>query len=104
MCKMQREIYWKNVKYFAEFVGTAVLITIGCGTAMIWGLSVGSAGYMLTALARFWLYGMFMLVPCQRLSSQPAVSVGVLWRGNVCRRLLRIYYSPGCGPPYRTAH
>lgn len=39
-------------KYIAEFIGTAVLVTFGCGTAMLVGTdSVNGVGYLLTALA-----------------------------------------------------
>lgn len=39
-------------KYAAEFIGTAVLVTLGCGTAMLVGCDAASGGgYILTALA-----------------------------------------------------
>ena len=39
-------------KYLAEFIGTAVLVTFGCGTAMLVGCDAASgSGYLLTALA-----------------------------------------------------
>lgn len=39
-------------KWIAEFIGTAVLVTLGCGTAMLVGCdSTSGCGYILTALA-----------------------------------------------------
>ena len=39
-------------KYIAEFIGTAVLVVFGCGTAMLVGCDAASgSGYLLTALA-----------------------------------------------------
>lgn len=39
-------------KLISEFIGTAVLVTLGCGTAMLVGCDAASGGgYILTALA-----------------------------------------------------
>ena len=39
-------------KYIAEFIGTMVLVVLGCGTAMLVGCgSENGCGYILTALA-----------------------------------------------------
>lgn len=39
-------------KFIAEFIGTCVLVTLGCGTAMLVGCdSASGCGYLLTALA-----------------------------------------------------
>ena len=39
-------------KYIAEVIGTAVLVLMGCGTAMLVGCDAASgSGYLLTALA-----------------------------------------------------
>ncbi|MCQ2517319.1 MAG: aquaporin [Lachnospiraceae bacterium] len=39
-------------KWIAEFIGTCVLVTLGCGTAMLVGCDASSGcGYLLTALA-----------------------------------------------------
>ncbi len=39
-------------KYVAEFIGTLVLVTLGCGTAMLVGCDAAfGGGYILTALA-----------------------------------------------------
>lgn len=39
-------------KYIAEFIGTMVLVVLGCGTAMLVGCDAANGcGYILTALA-----------------------------------------------------
>ena len=39
-------------KFIAEFIGTLVLVVMGCGTAMLVGCdAVEGSGYLLTALA-----------------------------------------------------
>ena len=39
-------------KYLAEAIGTCILVTLGCGTAMLVGWdAVNGGGYILTALA-----------------------------------------------------
>ncbi|MEE1262679.1 MAG: aquaporin, partial [Ruminococcus sp.] len=39
-------------KYIAEFIGTMVLVVLGCGTAMLVGCDAkNGGGYILTALA-----------------------------------------------------
>ena len=73
-------------KYIAEFIGTAVLVTLGCGTAMLVGCdpSAGS-GYLLTALA-FGLVIVAMAYSIGNVSGchiNPAVSLGVLIRGGM---------------------
>ncbi len=73
-------------KYIAEFIGTAVLVTLGCGTAMLVGCdaSVGSS-YLLTALA-FGLVIVAMAYSIGNVSGchiNPAVSLGVLIRGGM---------------------
>lgn len=73
-------------KYFAEFIGTAVLVTFGCGTAMMLGTSsIGGTGYILTALAFGLAYmGMFywmgQITGCHL---NPAVSIGILVTGEM---------------------
>jgi aquaporin Z len=73
-------------KCFAEFIGTAVLVTVGCGTAMMLGTaSAGSSGYILTALA-FGLAYIAMYYALGQSSGchlNPAVSVGVLVAGEM---------------------
>ena len=71
-------------KYLAEFIGTAVLVTFGCGTAMLVGCTSNS-GYMLTALA-FGLVIVGMAYCIGNISGchiNPAVSFGVLLSGGM---------------------
>ena len=73
-------------KYCAEFIGTAVLVIFGCGTAMALGTStVGSSGYILTALV-FGLTFMGLFYWMGQISGchlNPAVSVGVFVTGEM---------------------
>lgn len=73
-------------KYLAEFIGTMVLVTLGCGTAMLVGCdpSYGS-GYILTAFA-FGLVIVAMAYSIGNISGchiNPAVSLGVLLSGGM---------------------
>ncbi|MBO6214542.1 MAG: aquaporin [Lachnospiraceae bacterium] len=73
-------------KYIAEFIGTCVLVTIGCGTAMLVGCDAASgSGYLLTALA-FGLTIVGMAYCVGNISGchiNPAVSLGVLISGGM---------------------
>lgn len=73
-------------KLFAEFIGTAVLVTLGCGTAMLVGCdAVNGGGYILTALA-FGLVIVAMAYSIGNISGchiNPAVSLGVLLSGGM---------------------
>lgn len=73
-------------KYIAEFIGTAVLVTFGCGTAMLVGCnSEAGSGYLLTALA-FGLSIVAMAYSIGNISGchvNPAVSLGVLLSGRM---------------------
>ena len=73
-------------KYVAEFMGTAVLVTLGCGTAMLVGCDAASGGgYILTALA-FGLVIVGMAYCVGNISGchiNPAVSLGVLMSGGM---------------------
>ncbi len=73
-------------KYFAEFIGTAVLVFMGCGTAMLVGCSARfGGGYILTALA-FGLTIVAMAYCIGNISGchiNPAVSLGVLLSGGM---------------------
>lgn len=68
-------------KYIAEFIGTMVLVVLGCGTAMLVGCdAVNGGGYILTAFA-FGLVIVGMAYCVGNISGchiNPAVSLGVL--------------------------
>jgi len=68
-------------KYIAELIGTAVLVVMGCGTAMLVGCDAAAGGgYILTALA-FGLVIVGMAYCVGNISGchiNPAVSLGVL--------------------------
>jgi aquaporin Z len=73
-------------KYVAECIGTAVLVILGCGTAMLVGCDAASgSGYLLTALA-FGLTIVGMAYCVGNISGchiNPAVSLGVLMTGGM---------------------
>ncbi len=73
-------------KYIAEFIGTAVLVIMGCGTAMLVGCDAAAGGgYILTALA-FGLVIVGMAYCVGNISGchiNPAVSLGVLLSGGM---------------------
>lgn len=73
-------------KYLAEFIGTAVLVIMGCGTAMLVGCNAAAGGgYILTALA-FGLVIVGMAYCVGNISGchiNPAVSLGVLISGGM---------------------
>ena len=68
-------------KYVAEFIGTMVLVILGCGTAMTVGCDAASgSGYLLTALA-FGLTIVAMAYSIGNISGchiNPAVSIAML--------------------------
>ena len=73
-------------KYVAECIGTATLVVLGCGTAMLVGCDAASgSGYLLTALA-FGLTIVAMAYSIGNISGchiNPAVSLGVLLSGGM---------------------
>ena len=73
-------------KYLAEAIGTAVLVILGCGTAMLVGCDAANGGgYILTALA-FGLSIVCMAYSIGNISGchiNPAVSFGVMLSGGM---------------------
>lgn len=73
-------------KYVAEFIGTMVLVIMGCGTAMLVGCDAANgSGYILTAFA-FGLVIVGMAYCIGNISGchiNPAVSLGVLINGGM---------------------
>ncbi len=73
-------------KYIAEVIGTFVLVTFGCGTAVAVGCdSASGSGYLLTALA-FGLVIVAMAYSIGNISGchiNPAVSLAMLIRGQL---------------------
>ena len=73
-------------KYIAEFIGTMVLVILGCGTAMLVGCdAVNGGGYILTTFA-FGLVIVGMAYCVGNISGchiNPAVSLGVLMSGGM---------------------
>ena len=73
-------------KLIAEFIGTCVLVVLGCGTAMLVGCDAAAGcGYILTAFA-FGLVIVAMAYSVGNISGchiNPAVSLGVLLSGGM---------------------
>ena len=74
-------------KYVAEFIGTAVLVLFGCGTAAVLGTKGNevNVAYLATAFA-FGLSIVAMAYSIGNISGchiNPAVSVGVLLSGRM---------------------
>ena len=86
-------------KYVAECIGTMVLVTLGCGTAMLVGCdSVMGGGYVLTAFA-FGLSIVAMAYSIGNISGchiNPAVSLGVLLSGRMSTQDFVYYVVAQC--------
>jgi len=86
-------------KLIAEFIGTAVLVTLGCGTAMLVGCDAAQgSGYLLTALA-FGLVIVGMAYCVGNISGchiNPAVSLGVLMSGGMKAKEFGSYVVAQC--------
>ena len=86
-------------KFIAEFIGTAVLVTLGCGTAMLVGCNAANGGgYILTALA-FGLVIVGMAYCVGNISGchiNPAVSLGVLMSGGMTAKDFAGYVVSQC--------
>ena len=71
-------------KYFAEFIGTFVLVFFACGTAAVVGCTAeGNAAYLITALA-FGLVIVAMAYSIGNVSGchiNPAVSIAMVFSG-----------------------
>ncbi|MBR1592137.1 MAG: aquaporin [Ruminococcus sp.] len=86
-------------KYAAEFIGTMVLVLLGCGTAMLVGCdSKNGGGYILTALA-FGLVIVGMAYSIGNISGchiNPAVSLAVFLTGGISSTELIGYIIAQC--------
>ena len=76
----------KTKKYVAECIGTAVLVIMGCGTAMLVGCDAANgSGYFLTALA----FGLSIVAEAYCIGNisgchiNPAVSLAVFMNGGM---------------------
>ncbi len=86
-------------KCVAEFIGTMVLVVMGCGTAMLVGCDAAAGGgYILTAFA-FGLTIVGMAYCVGNISGchiNPAVSLGVLMSGGMTTREFIAYVISQC--------
>ena len=86
-------------KYISEAIGTAVLVILGCGTAMLVGCDAANGGgYILTALA----FGLAIVCMAYSIGNiagchiNPAVSLGVWMSGGMDTRDLIGYVVSQC--------
>ncbi|MBQ3203210.1 MAG: MIP family channel protein [Clostridia bacterium] len=93
-------------KYIAEFIGTLVLVVMGCGTAMLVGCNaMFGGGYILTALA-FGLVIVGMAYCVGNISGchiNPAVSLGVLISGGMSVKDFIAYVIAQCAGAFAGA-
>lgn len=93
-------------KYVAEFIGTLVLVVMGCGTAMLVGCNAAAGGgYILTALA-FGLVIVGMAYCVGNISGchiNPAVSLGVLMSGGISVKDFIAYIVAQCAGAFAGA-
>ena len=93
-------------KYIAEFIGTLVLVVMGCGTAMLVGCNAAmGGGYVLTALA-FGLVIVGMAYCVGNISGchiNPAVSLGVLISGGMSFKDFIAYVIAQCAGAFAGA-
>lgn len=93
-------------KYIAEFIGTLVLVVMGCGTAMLVGCNAAlGGGYVLTALA-FGLVIVGMAYCVGNISGchiNPAVSLGVLMNGGMSVKDFIAYVIAQCAGAFAGA-
>lgn len=93
-------------KYIAEFIGTLVLVVMGCGTAMLVGCNAAvGGGYILTALA-FGLVIVGMAYCVGNISGchiNPAVSLGVLISGGMSVKDFIAYVIAQCAGAFAGA-
>ncbi len=86
-------------KFVAEFIGTAVLVVVGCGTAMLVGCDpANGSGYLLTALA-FGLAIVAMAYSIGNISGchvNPAVSLAVFLTGGINKAQFIFYVLSQC--------
>ena len=94
----ETEVFFVMKKYIAEFVGTLVLVLLGCGTAMLVGCSTFGCGYILTAFA-FGLVIVAMAYSIGNISGchiNPAVSLGVFISGGMKLKEMFCYWISQC--------
>lgn len=93
-------------KYISEFIGTLVLVVMGCGTAMLVGCNaMFGGGYILTALA-FGLVIVGMAYCVGNISGchiNPAVSLGVLISGGMSVKDFIAYVIAQCAGAFAGA-
>ncbi len=72
-------------KYFAEFIGTLILVLLACGTAVIAGDQVGYLGISL-AFGLTLTFLIYAIGPISGCHVNPAVTIALLINGKICVR------------------